>query len=131
MNNSFLVYAKNSPDALATLDYDGRIRFANQTFNGLFMGGQENGGSYRLNDLEISSPLKSYLKKSIESACLKKEEEQFRCDAVIDGARKHFICRVIPCSEAGEEKKILIELRDNSEAVKLKNELLAGRLTRC
>lgn len=130
MNNSFLFYAKNSPDALATLDYNGRFRFANQTFNDLFMGGRKNGSSYRLNDLEIPSPLKSYLKKSIESACLKKEEEQFKCDAVIDGEQKHLICRVIPCSEAGEEKKILIELRDNSEAVKLKNELLAGRLTR-
>ncbi len=112
MINEFHRFANNSPDALAELDPERRITFANRRFVNLFLpkkGGIEEG---RLDELELSSSCMADLIAGIEQSWRNGSEESFHWKAWVGGAEKGFMCRIIPCGKGEVDGRILIELRD-------------------
>ena len=129
MAASFEHFARNSPDALASFDAAGRLAFANQSFFNLFVHGREGVGEHTLDHLAFSSSLRSALSRGIVSAERSGREERFACKEFIDDAEREFLCRIVPLEEPGGKKLTLVELRDETASMELRNALLAGRLS--
>lgn len=129
MDIGFHRYAKNSPDALASFDAAGRLAFANQSFVNLFMSGLSVVDGCGLDDISVSPSLRSALAQGIASARRNDREERFTCKERVDAAVREFLCRIIPIRDPGDEMMVLVELRDETASMELRNALLAGRLT--
>jgi len=130
MDTSFHRYAKNSPDALASFDAGGSLAFANQSFVNLFMGGLNVGSGCSLDDIAFSPSLRAALAQGIASARRNDREERFTCEERVDAAVREFLCRIVPVQDLGKEKVVLVELRDETASMELRDALLAGCLTK-
>lgn len=129
MAASFEHFARNSPDALASFDAAGRLAFANQSFINLFMYGREGVGEYTLDHLNFSPSLRSALSRGMACAGRNGKEERFTCKEFIDTTEREFLCRIVPLQEPDGEMLTLVELRDETASVELRNALLSGRLS--
>ena len=130
MMTSFQHYAKNSPDALASFDAGSRLTFANQSFVNLFLRGLSSIDGCSLDDITFSPALRSALAQGMASAQRNDREERFTCEERIDASQREFLCRIIPLQEPGEGKTVLVEIRDETASMELKNALLTGHLTK-
>lgn len=129
MREWFTVFAENSPDALAAVDITCHVLFANQHFWRLAHVEQGHEKIGNVFDLGLPALLRSELSRAIENVAKEGREECFHCEVSIEEEQKHLVCRVVPYSVSGDDV-MLIEVRDDTEAVRLKNELCAGRLSR-
>lgn len=130
METSLHRYAENSPDALASFDAGGHLTFANQSFANLFMRGVSRFDGCSLNDIPFSPSLRAALARSLASARDSGREERFTCEERIDASRREFLCRIIPLKAADGEETVLVELRDETASMELRDALLSGRLTK-
>lgn len=130
MMTSFQHYAKNSPDALASFDASGHLAFANERFVKLFPRGPSRLDGCKLDDLPFSPSLRSALVQGMASARGSDREERFTCEERSDASLRIFLCRIIPLPGPEGGQTVLVELRDETASLELREALLSGRLSK-
>lgn len=128
MNEWFIVFAKNSPDALVVTNQNGVIIYNNAPFQTLTSQQQKDTHS-NLFDTQLPEVLKTELKRAFAEIAVTKKEKKFSYEVVLAGEHRNFTCRVIPYFVTAKET-ILVEIKDDTESTRLKSELFAGRLSR-
>lgn len=119
-NDLFKRYAANSPDALAIIDSDDRILFNNAKFSNIFA---TNSLVEKINirDLLGMGPLAKTL-----AECLlpqnRGQEHEFSSQVECNQGFQYLHCRIIPCDFSDEDADLIIEIRDQSDNMRLQNE---------
>lgn len=127
MDEWFTVFAENSSDALAVICGAGSITYGNRRFWGLTLQEQDDG--HNVFDSQLPEDMKIELRRRLVHVVDSSTEERFSCDAHFEDEHRNLVCRIIPYTGSVEER-FLLEIKDDTEAVRLKNELSAGRFSR-
>ncbi|MEJ2038601.1 MAG: ATP-binding protein [Desulfosarcinaceae bacterium] len=116
MIDDFHRFAANNPDPMATVYADGRIAFANRSFDDLFGGGPAAGGERHMDNLRLSPASKNALREGLSDVLGGGAEKQVELSDSIGGERRRFQCRLIPRAQPAEEGDVLMALRTGAGA---------------
>lgn len=128
MNSPFAVFAAGSIDALAELDQDGLILFANQVFDDMFRPGEDQSPD-TLAGLPLPEPCRGDLLRAFDIAVAREREESVRTRTLTGRDQRYLECRIIPYA-GDDERRVLLEVRDTTESRMMKSSLRAKQLNR-
>lgn len=129
MDAEFQRYLENAVDAVAVVEADGSVSFANKRFVETFFPHQGHYAGAPFSSINASAACKDVLSAGIKAARRSGKKERFSVSDFEQGDEKHYSCRITPALNGGavSERRLFLELRDDTERELLKKALREER----
>lgn len=129
MSEWFELFAEKSPDAMAVVEGNGDVLYANPEFTKHYANVSKSETTANIFNLDLPRELELDLEKTILSVVDSGEEKAFHCEAGGEEEHRLLHCRVIPCPDSTKQE-LVIEVRDKTVTQRLQHELQEGRMSR-